>query len=187
MGVVLAGGAGLRMGAPKATAVLAGRPLISYPLEALRAAGVERAVVAKPDTALPPLGHGVELWLEPATPRHPLTGLIEALRRAGGRSVLALACDLPLVGAGQLAPLLAAGVDSAPAVVFRADGRLQPLCGLYRSGALPLLERAAGDAPLGETVVGLGATVLDVADPAAFLNVNTPADLARAAVLLSGP
>ncbi len=52
LGVVLAGGRGSRLGGAKPTADLAGRPLISYALAALAAAGLEAAVVAKPDTDL---------------------------------------------------------------------------------------------------------------------------------------
>jgi molybdopterin-guanine dinucleotide biosynthesis protein A len=52
LGVVLAGGRGSRLGGAKPTAELAGRPLISYPLAALAEAGLEAAVVAKPDTDL---------------------------------------------------------------------------------------------------------------------------------------
>lgn len=52
LGAVLAGGRGSRLGGAKPTAELAGRPLISYPLAALAAAGLEAFVVAKPSTDL---------------------------------------------------------------------------------------------------------------------------------------
>jgi molybdenum cofactor guanylyltransferase len=52
LGVVLAGGRGSRLGGAKPTAELGGRPLISYPLAALAAAGLEAVVVAKSDTDL---------------------------------------------------------------------------------------------------------------------------------------
>jgi molybdopterin-guanine dinucleotide biosynthesis protein A len=52
IGSVLAGGRGSRLGGSKATVELAGRPLISYPLAALAAAGLDAFVVAKPDTPL---------------------------------------------------------------------------------------------------------------------------------------
>ena len=63
---VLAGGRGRRMGASKATVALAGEPLISRPLAAARAAGLEAVVVAKPDTALPELVRSVNTREEPA-------------------------------------------------------------------------------------------------------------------------
>ena len=86
VGVVLAGGAGRRMGGAKPGTPLAGRPLIAYPLTALRAVLAPVAVVAKSDSVLPVLGAGVELWREPDEPRHPLAGILEALRRADGRA-----------------------------------------------------------------------------------------------------
>jgi len=51
-GAVLAGGHGSRLGGAKPTAELAGRPLISYPLAALAAAGIDAFVVAKSASGL---------------------------------------------------------------------------------------------------------------------------------------
>src|SRR5256885_1284659 len=96
LGAVLAGGLGRRLGGSKATVALAGRPLISYPLQALRSALGAVVVVAKGDTQLPD-GLEAPVWVEPEHPRHPLTGLVHALSLAGGRPVLVCACDLPLV------------------------------------------------------------------------------------------
>ena len=107
VGAVLAGGAGSRLGGSKAAALLAGRPLLSYPLAALRAAVGEVAVVAKADTELPAVGYGVLIWREPDEPRHPLAGIVEALRRAEGRPVVVLACDLPFVTAELVRELVA--------------------------------------------------------------------------------
>ncbi|MBS1881068.1 MAG: NTP transferase domain-containing protein, partial [Actinobacteria bacterium] len=97
---MLAGGAGTRLGGGKATAELAGRALVEYPLAALAAAGVEAVVVAKAETELPRLA--VPVVVEPAAPRHPLLGIVAALRHAGGRPVLAVACDLPLLAPALL-------------------------------------------------------------------------------------
>jgi CTP:molybdopterin cytidylyltransferase MocA len=52
---VLAGGLATRMGTAKASVDLCGRPLISYRLGAVRAAGLEPVVVAKRASRLPPL------------------------------------------------------------------------------------------------------------------------------------
>src|SRR3954471_15363213 len=103
VGVVLAGGAGRRMGGAKATALLAGRPLVVWALEALRAAGFERrAVVVKSDTALPELD--VPVWIEPDEPRRPRAGAAYALER-GGDDVVTLPVGLPLVPAALLREL----------------------------------------------------------------------------------
>jgi molybdopterin-guanine dinucleotide biosynthesis protein A len=181
VGVVLAGGAGRRMGGAKALADLGGRPLLHRPLAALGAVTGEVAVVAKRDTELPPLPARVAMWPEPDEPRHPMTGIVHALRRAGGRAVLAVALDLPLVDAGVLRRIAGAPAGGAPAVVPRADGRLQPLCARYEPSALAALEGFDPTARVTDLVLALGPVVLDVADARAFLNVNTAEDLARAA------
>src|SRR3954451_1259667 len=74
---VLAGGLARRLNGEKAGAELRGRPLISYPLAAARAAGLPAIVVAKRGNALPTLDVTVEP--EPDDPRHPLCGVRAAL------------------------------------------------------------------------------------------------------------
>jgi molybdopterin-guanine dinucleotide biosynthesis protein A len=185
LGVVLAGGAGRRLGQGKPAAPLAGRPLAAWACDALRSVLGEVAILAKPDTALPELP-GIAVWREPAEPRHPLFGLIRALEQAAGRPILVCAVDLPLVGADLLAPL-AAPLTGAAARVAAADGRLQPLLGRYEPAALgPLRAALAGDGAISlrRAVSALGPEVLD-APPAALVNVNTPADLVRAARVLT--
>jgi len=164
------------MGAPKATAGLAGRPLIAYPLDALAAVCDRIAVVCKRDTELPPLG--AERWDEPDEPQHPIAGLRYALERAGS-AVLVCAADLPFVTpaacrliATELSPGLKAAIASS-------DGRLQPLLGAYALEALELLRAAPADEPLTRTVESLPAARVEV-EPAITFNVNTPEDLAEA-------
>ena len=175
VGAVLAGGAARRMGGDKMRAPYRGRPLITWPVDALRAVLDEVVVVAKRDTPLPPLE--VPVWLEPDEPRHPLAGILHALRAAGGRDVLVCAGDMPAVAAETVHALLEA--PPAVAVVPCADGRLQPLLARYAPAALRPLAAALPDAPLTATVQALGPLLLDFPDPAPFRNVNTPADLGR--------
>jgi molybdopterin-guanine dinucleotide biosynthesis protein A len=189
IGVVLAGGGGRRIGGNKATVMLAGRPLISYPLAALSTVVGELAVVAKAGTRLPLLPDGVEVWVEPDTPQHPVVGLVEALTRAGGRSVLVTACDTPLLGSQILAELASADARGAPAVVAAASGGgLEPLLGRYEPAALMTLRLAVADRtdkPLRQLVAALSPRRIDV--PAGTLfNVNSPADLAHAERELAG-
>lgn len=187
LAAVLAGGRGRRMGAPKATVDLAGRPLIEHTLAALRAAGLETVVVAKPGSELPPLE--IAVWEEPDDPAHPLCGVLRALEGAGGRPVLAVACDMPFLAPALLMRLAEA---DAPLVVPEARGRLHPLVGRYSPElARPLRAALRRRAPLQEAVRGLRPRVLgeDVllrfGDPERLLfNVNDPSDLARARRLL---
>lgn len=183
---MLAGGLGSRIGGDKAVVSLGGRPLVSYALGALREALGPTgpvAVVAKRDTLLPALPAGVAVWIEPDEPRHPLTGIVCALERAGGRDVLVLAVDLPLVTAGVLRGLLDAA--AAPVMAARAGGRAQPLCALYAASSLPLLRAAPPGWRLNDIIAELGAVAVDVGDANALLNVNTLQDAQRAEALLA--
>lgn len=137
LGVVLAGGRGRRLGGAKAVAELGGRPLISYPLAALAAAGLEPLVVAKAGSELPPLE--CRLLREPAEPRHPLCGIVAALRAAPGRPLVVLACDMPLVAPALLVGLAAA---SQPLVLPHVDGETQAFPARVAAALLPALERA---------------------------------------------
>jgi molybdopterin-guanine dinucleotide biosynthesis protein A len=183
IGAVLAGGAGSRMGGAKAGAELAGRTLISYPLEALGEACDPVAVVCKADTELPDIG-AAERWEEPDEPRHPLTGIVHALERAKG-PVLVCAVDMPFVTPDAVRTLLAgAGGGDATAAVAMAKGELQPVLGIYSPAALDTLRDAAPDAPLRETVEALGPARVALPPPM-LQNVNTPEELAEAERLLS--
>jgi molybdopterin-guanine dinucleotide biosynthesis protein A len=179
--VVLAGGAARRMGGAKATALLGGRPLLRWALDALRDAGTERlAVVAKAGTPLPALDDA-EVWIEPDEPRHPLAGVLHALDRAGGAAILTLPVDLPLVPPAVLRALATADLGGAPAAVVRAAGRVEPLVARFTPEVARVL-RAEGRAT--DAVLALRPLVIDVADEG-LANVNTAADLAAAEAALA--
>jgi len=187
VGAVLAGGRGSRIGGAKAIAELAGRPLVSYPVAALEAAGLEPVVVAKPDSELPPLA--CRTIREPAQPRHPARGLLAALRYAGQRPLVAVGCDMPF-----LSPVLLAWLASAddPLVVPALDGHPQPFPGRYAGSLLPALEAAVDDGrALRATLDSASPRLIAEPELARFgdperlcFNVNTPADLRRAERLL---
>ena len=174
-GVVLAGGAGTRLGAPKATVLLAGRPLIDYPLRALRAVCERVVVAAKRETELPP---GVERWDEPDDPRHPIAGITHALRRAG-RPIVVCAADMPFVTPGVLGLIAAELRPGLKAAAAFCAGRLEPLLAAYAPEALEVLSEGAPDEPLRRTVESLMPVLVDVA-PEVVFNVNTPEHLAEA-------
>src|SRR6478735_2166377 len=137
IGAVLAGGGGRRIGGDKAMVELEGRPLVHYPLNVLRAVLDEVAIVAKQSTVLPGLDVEIAIWLEPEEPRHPLAGVVHALRCARGRPVVVVAGDMPFVTRGLVAALAGERSRGAAAVVPRAGGRLQPLCARYETRSPP--------------------------------------------------
>lgn len=186
IGAVLAGGAGRRIGGQKAIVELHGRPLLSYPVRALQATLDDVVVVAKAGTELPELP-GVPVWTEPEEPRHPLAGIVHALERAQGRSVLVAAGDLPFVSESLLRRLATADAHGRPAVVPHAGGRTQPLLARYEPaarGPLGLVLRGGELGSLRAVVAALDPQVLELDDERPFFNVNLPEDLLTATALM---
>ena len=190
IGAVLAGGRSGRMGTSKAIVELAGRPLAQRAVAAVGSAGLEPLVVAKPDTPLPRLD--CRVLSEPSEPRHPLTGLLAALRASAGRGIVALACDTPFVPAKLIRWL--SELDDADVAVPLVGGRLEPLIARYSPAATEELERCLeqGDS-IDDAVACLGPRVITEDEIARFgdpgrivFDVNSPADLRRAELLLGG-
>lgn len=170
---VLAGGRGSRLGGAKALTPLGGEPLIARPVAAARAAGLDVVVVAKPDTTLP----GLPVLVEPASPTHPLLGLVTALEHHG--PIVAVACDQPWVTADWLRTL---AEHDGPALAV-AD---EPFPGRYEPTQLPTLRTALADeASLRRTLAQLAPVVLGAPRELAA-SVNTPEDLAAAERALAG-
>jgi molybdenum cofactor guanylyltransferase len=183
IGALLAGGAGRRLGPAgrgKALQPLAGRPLATYPAAVLRSVCERVVVVCKSDTELPKLPD-IERWNEPDEPRHPLTGIVYALERAG-ESVLVCAVDLPLITQEACRSLLSvAACSGVPATVAVAGGIVQPVLAVYDPASLPALRGAHPGAPLTDTVLSLSPA--RVALPEHLVHsVNTQADLDAAEI-----
>jgi molybdenum cofactor guanylyltransferase len=177
------------MGTAKAMVEIAGLPMVSRIVSSVGSAGLEPVVVAKPDSPLPRLD--CRVLAEPAEPRHPLTGLVAALRASAGRGVVAIACDMPLVPAKFLAWL--AEIEERVAVC-RVNGRLEPLLGRYSPAvADQLAENLTDGEPMRDAVTALDPYIVGedklarFGDPETIVfNVNQPSDVQRAERLLRG-
>lgn len=188
---VLAGGRGSRLGGAKAGALLGGRPMVAHVLDAALASGLPVLVVAKPSSVLPPLD--VEVVREPEEPRHPLAGVLAALRSLpeedSDAAVVAVGCDMPFL----TAPLLAWLASSDGAVALRSGGYLQPLPARYPRAALESLEQSLrGRRRLRDAFCALGPRILEERRLAAFgdprrlcFSVNDARDLRTAEAWLA--
>jgi molybdenum cofactor guanylyltransferase len=185
IGVILAGGSGRRIGGSKAVVQLQGKPLISYPLEALREALGEVAIVSKADTQLPSVS-GVTVWIEPDEPRHPLVGIMQSLAFAERRPVVVCAVDLPFVTAELIRALAVADPGKAPAVIAAAHSQTQPLLGCYQPSALEAWSHSGvtPDMPLRDCVAAIRPALFEVSDPELLFNVDAPDDLLQASAML---
>jgi len=177
---VLAGGRSRRMGRPKATLPYGAGTLIEFQTRRLAPLFAEVLVVLK-ETPEFPVGPA-RIVLDGEGAFAPLFGLVRALEEARDR-VFVLAVDLPLLpDALVLAIARRALATPAPALVPRADARLQPLAAVWRRKILPLARErmARGELSLHGLAEEAGAEVYAeeawrAVDPSgnAFANLNT--------------
>ena len=182
---VLAGGASRRMGRPKAALPYGATTLLEYQTTRLAALFDEVLVVAKERPAFS--AGPARVVLDAAPERAAIHGLVRALAEAPDR-VFVLAVDLPAVPPALLTAIAERSLASeAAAVLPRADGRLQPLAGVWRKAASAEAARriAKGDLSLHGLAEAVGAEILAesewaAVDPsgAAFVNLNTLEDWA---------
>ena len=145
-GFILVGGASSRMGTDKALLTLNGRNFVEHIHTALQQIATRTSLVGAPDLckAWPQLPVVPDIHINWGA----LGGLHAALSAARASWAIVVACDLPFV-TGELFVRLATFRENVDAVVpVQPDGRLQPLCALYR--AQVCCERAEELIALGE-------------------------------------
>jgi molybdopterin-guanine dinucleotide biosynthesis protein A len=177
---VLAGGASRRMGVPKASLPYGRMTLLAHQAERLSEIFEDVLVVAK---EAPGIDAGpARLVFDTSAVRAPIHGLVRALEEVSDR-VFILAVDLPVV-TGEILRAIAQRslASSSPAVLPWADGRLQPLAGVWRSTVLPAAREriARGDLSLHGLAAEIGAEIFPeeswrAIDPSgnSFANLNT--------------
>ena len=187
LGLILAGGRSLRFGAEKAAARLGGVTLLERAHARLAGACSDVAVSAPAGSEAAAIARRLGLTCvgDPeGGPRGPLSGVLAGLMFAQGRHefLLTTPCDAPLLPEDLPARLLAAA-ETAPAAVARSPGGLQPLCAVWRILMIRPLTAALAHGlhpPVHQMLIDANAAVVDFPDDAAFLNINTPEDLAEA-------
>lgn len=192
-GLVLAGGRARRFGAEKALAELAGRPLIAHVVDALGACAAVAVSAPTGGGAADWAGRrGLEVLQDPVgLAAGPLAGILAGLRwaEAGGADALVTApCDTPFLPRDYV-PRLLAPLSRASAAAAATRGGRQPLCSAWRADLAPRLAAilADGHPPVSAVLDALGACETDFIEADAFANLNTPQDLARAAVAAPAP
>lgn len=115
----------------------------------------------------------------------PLAGVLAGLRAAaasGSGQVLTAPVDAPFLPHDLGARLASAGVLPALAATGTDAQALHPTFALWPVAAAEALARylAGGGRRMRDFAAGLGAATAVFPDPAAFLNINTPADLEAA-------
>ena len=140
LGVVLAGGAGRRMGRSKGDLVVDGRPLAERAARALAPVCASVLISVAPG-AVNPAPSWTAVEDAPPAGRGPLAGLQAAFLSTGSADLVVLACDYPEASTELLRAVLAQAPEDAD-LVFPTDprGRDHPLVGLWRRAALDEIE-----------------------------------------------
>ncbi|MDH4284508.1 MAG: molybdenum cofactor guanylyltransferase [Gallionellaceae bacterium] len=181
--VILAGGLGKRIGGAKALKPLQDKAMIGWVLDMASRQSSEVLISAN-DAPENYASFGRQViadrlsgWIGP------LAGLHAALHHAKYDLVACLPCDTPFLPEDLLPRLLAAASkEDADAAVAVADGKRQPVIGLYHKRVLPSLDAFlhAGGRKVAEwqNTLRLSEVVFDNAG--SFANINSPDDLSQA-------
>ena len=135
-GFITAGGRSSRMGMDKAWLDLGGRAMIEHVIAELLPATDRLAIIAN-SAEYARLGHPIFADSNPDI--GPLEAIRTALFNAFTPRVVLVGCDLPFVTTDLFRLLLSAPGDQHATVPIGPDGRLEPLCAIYRAEALPVV------------------------------------------------
>lgn len=195
-GLILAGGRSRRMGRDKALLRAGGVTFLERVASQLRHLPELLLSVGQGEgnAGSPYAASGLPLVADRFPDAGPLGGIASALGVCRSNALLVAACDMPLFCRG-LADYLAAVIRDGDDVCIFTDraGRPQPLCGIYRKRALPILEAqlAAGDLRLQSALARLRTRHFSLEHSAypdeALANVNTPEEFARLRRHVQGP
>ena len=181
-GAILAGGRGRRLaGVDKGLTPFRGRPLIRHVIDIIQPQ-VDSLILSANRHGAQYAALGFPVVADHETGfAGPLAGIARVLEHVVTPYLLVVPCDMPFLPphlAARLAQALT--VSDAQAVLARGAGRVQPLCVLLERGVEGNLRnfRESGEAKVALWLRGLRHVVVDFPErPAAFHNINTPADL----------
>jgi molybdopterin-guanine dinucleotide biosynthesis protein A len=186
-GVIQAGGISARMGGePKALLELGGRRIIERVRDAIAPVVDDLLLVTNTPDLYAFLGMPMVSDVHPG--HGSLGGIFSGLKAARGEAAFTVACDMPFLHI-EIARLVVARSAEGDVVIPRVAGQWETLHAVYGKGCLPHMEARLLSGQL--KIVGFFDRVSVVEIPEAsvaryrapeiaFMNVNTPEDLARA-------
>lgn len=187
-GVILAGGQSRRMGLDKSRCLITGQTMIDWVADAVRPQvrllAVNSHLTAASDPLLPVIPDRIPGF------HGPLMGLYSAMdwfvTHHDTQWLALFSCDMPFLPGNLVTKLHAAAMaQNTPAALVLLQDELQPTASLWHSNLLPLLrttveqQRLAGFKQL-LRLIDYTTVEFDASSQAAFFNVNSPEDLARA-------
>lgn len=185
-GLILTGGKSRRMGRDKAGMEVDGVSLRERTIRLVRP-WVEEVFLSVGFGEESGVRDGVRCLPDLAESRGPLGGLEAAFAEDGESSWLVVACDLPFLGAGELAKLVEGDDGEFEACCFLSalDGEPEPLCAIYGPGAAGKLREFldSGQGCARRFLGSLERRELSLENERALMNVNRPEQWAEFEIL----
>jgi len=136
-GIILCGGKSLRMGTEKGLVQLKGKSLISYSISLFENLCSE-VIISSNSNYYNNVGLKVVSDIYPDC--GPIGGLYSGLKAATNNFCMVAPCDTPFLTA-QLYRHLLSYCDDAFAIIPSFKGNLQPVCGIYATKGIPIIEK----------------------------------------------
>jgi molybdopterin-guanine dinucleotide biosynthesis protein MobB len=183
-GAIIAGGLSSRLGFNKALMLFQGKPVIKRMLETLSPIVSSIKIIANNPSDYHSLNIETESDLRPGC--GPLSGIHTALSLSDTEYVLIVSCDLPLLTADTLRPLLLEypGYD----ITMFKHKLFEPLCAIYRRTCLPALEELInhGEYRIIDLFPTLNTRIIRVDQRDEFQSINTKEDYAKLLEIFKG-
>jgi molybdopterin-guanine dinucleotide biosynthesis protein A len=197
--VILAGGAGRRLGEDKSLIEFGGRSLIQWSVEKLARVVDEIVLVARDPEQAGSLGDllpDILVSCDGISGYGPVAGLAAGMECGQGENALAVGCDLPFLNTDVVLKLFELVEGYEAAVPVRANGMIEPLHAVYKREKLLTACKASIEqgerrirSPLAMLNVNyVSINLLKPLDPEllTFFNLNTREDLETARKMWSG-
>jgi molybdenum cofactor guanylyltransferase len=194
-GLILAGGASQRMQRDKAALRYRGKTQLERAFGALSSHLDHVFVSVRADQVSDPTRAHLPMIMDSVAGAGPIVGIRSAFAAHPHASWFVLACDLPFFSEALIYPLVRArdaeGFAASLATAYKSahDGLPEPLCAIWEPSAAPLLaeyQAAGGHCPR-KFLIRNAAHLIDLPDPRALDNVNTPEEYSQAREILENP
>lgn len=137
-GIILAGGKSRRMGSDKGLIMYKGWQLVKYSIELLKPY-CTRILISTNNSEYEQFGY--ELIGDEITGAGPMAGIASCLRKSNTELNIVLSCDMPLLEPVIIETLLKNSKGNHFVVPVDNEGRAEPLCAVYTSGSLKILDQ----------------------------------------------
>jgi molybdopterin-guanine dinucleotide biosynthesis protein A len=197
--IVLAGGSSSRFGEDKGVVKLAGKPLLSHVVDAVRCVVDEIIVVTSSSDRVAKyeelVNKDVRFAVDTWESEGPLVGASTGFSVARGKYALVLPSDTPFVSRDVVSLLFELSVGRSAAIPRWPNGQIEPLHAVYMVDVAMAAAKAAvaegrldmrGMIERMQGVRFVSTLVILELDPElkGFFNINTPLDLRKAEVMI---